>query len=598
MIVKMKKLTLLVSEKDREDLLVRLRKLGIVHIKNVSKSASGELASAEAACAQVKNAISILSDHAVHSEAEKVSCGYSEALQCAGEVALLARDRDDSIKTAQDIEAGMSWFEPWGAFDPEDLSKLEEKGVFVELYRLTKKEFLKVRHRKDVRIIKEDKQYKYIAHLRTKESEEFVFDKIKLPKESFESLYARHETLKHKIDEIRNTLRIKARIADSLKGHLSTFEARQNFLSVMYGMKEEEGFSYLQGFCPVDKVQDIITLSKNRRLGYLMEEPDESMDVPTLIRNPKWINIISPVFKFMNTVPGYTEYDISLWFLLFFSLFFAMLVGDAGYGVLFTVITFLARRKFRKVPPEPFRLMYVLSFATIIWGAVTGTWFGVEKIAQLPFFNALVIERINSFVDGNQNFMIYMCFVIGAVHLSIAHFITAVKRINTLRALAEFGWISTIWGLFFTAGTLVLDKPFPKTGGYLLIAGVSLVLLFSNPQKNIIKGILTSLANIPLKIISSFADVVSYLRLFAVGYASVVLASTFNTLGGDVGFGNIISGIGAALIIFIGHTLNIVLALMAVIVHGVRLNMLEFSGQMGMEWSGKEYEPFREMNSV
>ena len=190
--------------------------------------------------------------------------------------------------------------------------------------------------------------------------------------------------------------------------------------------------------------------------------------------------------------------------------------------------------------------------------------------------------------------MIYMCFVIGVIQLSIAHFIKAFRIINTFRALAEAGWVLILWGLFFTAGTLVLAKPFPAFGGYLLMAGVALVLLFSNPQKNIIKGILVSLGTIPLRIISSFSDVVSYLRLFAVGYASLVLANTFNNMAMQIGFNNVLSGLGAAFIMFFGHTLNIVLGLMAVIVHGIRLNMLEFSGQMDMEWSGREYDPFRE----
>jgi V/A-type H+/Na+-transporting ATPase subunit I len=121
-----------------------------------------------------------------------------------------------------------------------------------------------------------------------------------------------------------------------------------------------------------------------------------------------------------------------------------------------------------------------------------------------------------------------------------------------------------------------------------------LLLVFSEPQKNILKAIVSSLTNIPLKIVGSFADIVSYLRLFAVGCATVVLASTFNDIVMGIGFNSIISGMIAAIILFLGHTLNIILGFMAVIVHGIRLNMLEFSGQMGMGWSGKEYSPFKE----
>jgi len=131
------------------------------------------------------------------------------------------------------------------------------------------------------------------------------------------------------------------------------------------------------------------------------------------------------------------------------------------------------------------------------------------------------------------------------------------------------------------------------TSGLLLI-GSLLLLAFSEPQRNIFKAMAASLTNIPLKIVSSFADIVSYLRLFAVGYASVVLAGTFNNITASIGFHSIPAGLASAGILFIGHLLNLVLGFMAVIVHGIRLNMLEFSGQMGMGWSGKEYTPFKE----
>ena len=119
------------------------------------------------------------------------------------------------------------------------------------------------------------------------------------------------------------------------------------------------------------------------------------------------------------------------------------------------------------------------------------------------------------------------------------------------------------------------------------------MLFFSNPQKNILKGVLHTLVDMPLKVISSFSDIVSYLRLFAVGYASVIVASSFNDMALEIGFGSILSSALAALVLFLGHAINITLGLMAVVVHGVRLNMLEFSGHLNMQWSGKIYKPFK-----
>ncbi|UCD54683.1 MAG: hypothetical protein JSV93_03940 [Candidatus Omnitrophota bacterium] len=593
MVVRMKKLTLLVSETGREELLLKLRKLGTLHVKNVTKPSAREIGSLEGAISQVKKTISILENYPIPASG-KISWGMQEIPGNAKEVVSIAGEKEEAIRNLEYVKSQIEWYRPWGSFNPEDIERLKQKKIFVTLYRTSKGALKKLGEKKNIHIISRDKQYAYLALICDNPDERLPFEEIEPARHSFDEFHKRRESLEIRLKEIESILENMAGAKDCLKNCLPKLEKKYNFLNVMHGMKEEKKFSYLRGFCPADKVKEVVALAKAHGAGYLIEEPDEPLETPTLIRNPGWVSIINPVFKFMNTLPGYNEYDISLWFLMFFSIFFAMLIGDGGYGLLFVALTFFARRKLKNVRKEPFLLMYTLSFATVIWGAITGTWFGAERIAQMPFLNALVVERIDSFVTTNQNFMIYMCFVIGVIQLSIAHFIRAFRIINTFKALAEAGWILTLWGLFFTAGTLVLNKPFPAFAGHFLVAGATLVLLFSNPQKNIIKGILLSLGTIPLKIVSSFSDVVSYIRLFAVGYASLVLASTFNNMAMQVGFDNVMSGLGSALIMFFGHALNIALCLMAVIVHGIRLNMLEFSGQMGMEWSGREYNPFRE----
>lgn len=594
MIVKMKKVTILVSEKQRQELLIRLRRLGIVHIENINKPSADEVRALKEEIDQANKALTVLRQYYKVAPPVTAHKEYIRIHDEAGEITSLYREKDVQARALAKIEEQIDEFKPWGAFNPQDIKDLKVKGVSARLYHADRKAFRKMDKPEGLHIISEDKRSVYFAHFYKGEEEELVFEKVKLPEVNFDDLYNRQEALGKRIGEIESILRSKVHAIDSIREYLSALEKRLIFLNVKHGMGEEKGFAYLQGFCPEESVKDIAGLSDTYGFGYLAELPDNPDETPTLIRNPKWISIINPIFKFMNTTPGYNECDISLWFLVFLSVFFAMLIGDAGYGVLFAAAAFFARRKLKNLPPEPFRLVYLFSFTTIIWGAITGTWFGFEKIAQLPFLNLMVIDKINSFGSGNENFIIHICFIIGVIHLSIAHLITASRIINSLKVLAEIGWISILWGLFFTAATLVLGKPFPLFAGYLLAVGVALLILFSNPQKNILKGILISLSNIPLKIIGSFSDVVSYLRLFAVGYASVVVASSFNEMAMQLGFNNIITSLGAALILFLGHTLNIVLGLMAVIVHGVRLNMLEFSGQIGMEWSGKEYAPFCE----
>lgn len=592
MIVKMKKLTILASAKDRESLLINLRNLGTLHIKNITKPAADEINTSEDAITQAREAISALKMASQGHKFNNITCTPPQIPINIKKINSLSTERDDITRELDDINEKIAYFKPWGAFNPEDLELLRKKNLFIRLYRATTPGFNKQKNL-HLHIISRDKQYVYFTHISHNPDEILPFIEIKLPQESHETLYKRQSSLKIRAKEIESELKDKARLINCIEAYLPGLEEKHTFLNAMYGMKDEKDFLYMQGFLPIDRVKDITSLAKKQGFGYLLEDPDKPEETPTLIRNPRWINIIKPVFQFMKTIPGYKEYDISPWFLIFFSLFFAMLIGDAGYGMLFAGVTFFAARKFKNAPREPFKLLYLLSATTIVWGTITGTWFGVEEIARLPFLNPLVINGIDSFVSTNQNFMIYLCFIIGVIHLSIAHLIKAASIINSLKALAEIGWIFLLWGLFFIAGTFILGRPLPYLTDKLFIIGASLVILFSNPQKNMLKGILISLADIPLKIIGSFSDVVSYLRLFAVGYASVVMAATFNNMAADLGFNSIATGLASASILFIGHALNILLGLMAVIVHGIRLNMLEFSGQMGMEWSGTEYTPFQ-----
>jgi len=596
MIVKMKKITIVISEKDNEKFLKEVRTLGIVHVKHVAEPSGDGLLSCDRTIEDTKEAISTLESIKITKKV-KNNTGKPTLFpeDYVKKVISLTREKDNEKRCLEDTSSQLELFKPWGSFDPNDLGALNKKGISVKLYRTTKREYKKAKPKGVIKIIKEDKHYIYLAYINNKlDGEKLPFREIEPPKESCEELYKREEDLKHRIWEIDNTLSDIARFTKVLKKYLFSLQDKHTFLSTLYGMGKEERISYIQGFCPSEKTPLIQNLSQSFQAAYLIEDPPEGEEVPTLVRNPKWIRIISPVFKFMNTIPGYKEYDISFPFLVFFSLFFAMLIGDAGYGLLFVSLTFLAQLKLKKAPKEIFFLLYVLSFATIAWGAITGTWFGSEEIAKMPFFNALIISEFNSFSPTSQNFMLYFCFIIAVMHLTIAHLIVAIKKINTLMAISDIGWILTIWGLFFVAGTLIVNKPFPPYAVYFLISGVIFILLFSSPQKNFIKGILITIVNAPIKIISSFSDVVSYLRLFAVGYASVAVASTFNNMAESLGWNTIAAGLGSAVILFFGHTLNIILGFMAVVVHGIRLNMLEFSGQMGMEWSGKEYDPFKE----
>jgi len=292
--------------------------------------------------------------------------------------------------------------------------------------------------------------------------------------------------------------------------------------------------------------------------------------------------------KLLELVPGYNEIDISPLFIVFFSLFFGILIGDAGYGLIYFLLNLWLHKKFgHKIKDKSvFFLFYILSFCAIIWGLLTATFFGQEWLLNIgikPLIPAL----------GNAVFIQALCFFIGALHLSLAHGWRAVQKVPALIALAEVGWICIIWAVFFLAKNLILGDVFPGFGSWLIIAGLLLVLFFTNPQKNILKTIGGGLGKIALSLINNFTDVVSYIRLFAVGLATVAIADAFNAMAAGIfKKGDWLTIIAAALIAISGHVLNVILGPMSVLVHGVRLNVLEFCSHANVTWNGFAYKPF------
>jgi len=181
--------------------------------------------------------------------------------------------------------------------------------------------------------------------------------------------------------------------------------------------------------------------------------------------------------------------------------------------------------------------------------------------------------------------------MIGAVHLSLAHLWNIVRDPRSLQSIAQFGWLCTTWTMYFVALKMVLGLPAPGFTLPLFLTGVVCIVLFMTPVRQL-KGEWFNHAMLPLSLVSNFVDVVSYIRLFAVGTASFAVANNFNAALTPM-FGQWMSGVAAALFLVVAHGLNIILCLMGVMVHGVRLNTLEFSGHVGMQWTGIPFRPFR-----
>ncbi len=589
MIVAMKKAFLVVQNKDADNSIRNLRRLGLLHIENERDPKGQEINSIHDNLNLVNQAIGILGSITKEPLAGGGEHKKQEELKTVIQHIIDAHKRYEHLKEySVTLKSRINQWERWGDFDPADIQALKNKNIYLRFYEVLKNQLNNFP--RDVVIKKIFTQGAMVNCLAISIGEpEVIFKEIELPHASLTAMRERleHDTLI--LAAIQDNIVEYVAYLDDLLTLKNSLHKDLEFYEALYGMGQEDELTYLKGYIPFDTERNLIAAAKREGWGILLKEPSENDNVPTLMRNPAWASLIRPVLKLLEIIPGYRELDISPVFIIFFSIFFGMLIGDAGCGLVYLLLTFISQRKLgRKIKDKSvFFLFYVLSSCAIIWGLLIGSFFGQEWLLKAGF--KPLAPSLN-----NVSFIQAFCFLIGAVHLSIAHTWRAVLKAPSLTALADLGWISIIWAAFFLAKTLLLGDGFPSFGRGLIIAGLLFVLFFTNPQRNILKGLGEGLGTIALGLMNNFTDVVSYVRLFAVGLAGTAIADAFNSMAAGINKGTIFTLVVSLLILIAGHALNIILGPISVLVHGVRLNVLEFSGHANVSWSGFEYKPLSE----
>ncbi len=588
MIVQMKKATIIIQDKDASTAVRDLAKLGVMHIQRDLSPHGKETAVLQEELSAVNTVLGILNWAKGLTElnipAAKVPGDW---MFCARHINDLWKRYDQLDVYSNNMRYQISVWCPWGDFDPAEIRHLKQKGISVRFFQVPRKE---LKNFPSGAVVKEIFAQGNTVFCTVFFQGEFECNlkEIIPPKQGLSQMHSKLLEDQKTMESIKQEIIRSTRYADDFVEKKRHLEKEIEFLGVLNGLGKSEKISYLSGFIPVDALDRLILWAKERKWGLMVNDPRQDDNVPTLIRNPGWVSLIKPVFKLLEIIPGYHELDISLPFLFFFSIFFGMLIGDAGYGLIYLLLTFWAYIKSgkRAADKSPFFLFYILSFCAIIWGLLTGTFFGQAWLAGIykPLLPAL----------SDSKALQAFCFSLGAIHLTIAHAWRAVLKIPSLSALADLGWVCVLWTAFLLAKTLILGDNFPSFGNYLIILGVILVVFFTNPQRNLFKAVGAGIGTLLLNLMNNFTDVVSYVRLFAVGLAGVAIADTFNAMAGSVGQANFIALLLSAVILLAGHALNIVLGPMSVLVHGVRLNVLEFSGHANVTWSGLEYKPFKE----
>ena len=622
MILPMKKLTLLVLDSEKQAALKILRNFGAVHIEKEA-AASETLTELQGQYTKLLQAETLINDAKPKKSGKDTANSRtfsSEALFAeVDEVLQFKAEQSDGIAAITKLTGDIETYAPWGNFEPDDIRNLAKKGIFLTAAELSEKSYAALPETvKTIRLASGKKTVRFILCTETAALPEGLppdFHPLALPEQSPAAMRAELEKLRKQLPSYKEKIGAKAGILTALHTEMQRLSKEIEFETIHAGMTaiplEEntaEGrqpirLARLSGYVLAEKHQDFAGLAKANGWAFISDDPAEEDAVPTALRHNRFVQLLTPLTDFLGTVPGYREPDISLWFLLFFGIFFAMIFGDAGYGGILVLLSLIGIGKAKgKGQPAPLamQMFLYLGLLTVVWGTATCNWFGIPvdyipawlKNCSVPAISNATEESIR-----NANLMLF-CFTLGLVQLTIGHLISIVRNIRSPQILGHIGSIAMLCGMYVVVLSLVVSREQYQINQPVLIAiggGFALNFIFSNYQTGIGQSIIESFKNIItmfLGVVNVFADIMSYIRLWAVGLAGSAISATVNQMAGPA-LGSFLIFLGV-LLLFFGHGLNYIMNVLSVIVHGVRLNTLEFSNHVGLTWAGFKYEPFAE----
>ncbi|HCO94199.1 MAG TPA: hypothetical protein DIU00_09645 [Phycisphaerales bacterium] len=599
MIVPMSKVYIVTQSHNRNRLLDALGQLGVVHVEPVDPGKAVAKEFTVHAISTISRGLQVLQGIEPSGDTPEISPldTAKEALSIQKAIA----NEKDHLNT---LHRKASQLTLWGNLELRQLEQLRSTGIDIKFFSIAQKDLAEIEAEcvetiaelpgRDVMVAVIDRNGQFQAPERAKEIPWPATDLPTVRKEAAE--------VDASIKQHNKRLAELANLSEAMSRQIRHYKTEAEICVVQNSGLASDALFALQGWTPSCKADSLSDSLAERDITAAVEllPVEEEEQPPTLIEYPRWARPIKALFDMLGTLPGYKEYDVSPFFMIALPLFAAMLIGDAGYGAILAVAGLAFYKKIVRAAGKPAaHLLIIFGLATMLWGILTANYFGITPqsfigIGREGIANAMLAIAPLWRSDGEEARALIMkiSLIIGCIHLVSAHLHNVVKLFPDSRTFAEIAWVVIlvdmlvlIWHLMFIG----VDQ-MPAAVGYVLLIGLVATSWFTAPMSNPLKRFLIGLASSILPLLGTFSDIMSYIRLFAVGLASFYIADAFNGLGAKVA--GSATWIGGAPIVIFGHTLNIGLAAIAIFAHGVRLNMLEFSNNIGVKWAGYAYRPF------
>ena len=606
MITKMKKLTFLVYHKEYEEFLNSLRELGVVHIVEKQQGAADntELQENIRLFNRLAATLKLLQNQKHEKNAVIATEGgtATRGMQVLDEVDALQTEHGKLSQQLQSYAKEKEVLEVWGNFEPTGIQKLKDAGYIIGFYSCSEGNYKEEWETEYNAMIVNRISSKVFFVTVTKAGQEVDLDveQAKLPAYSLSRLEALYDTTEQAIEgNEKKLVALSETDIPSLKAALKELQSQIEFSKVVLSSEQTAGdkLMLIEGWAPAYSKVEIEAYLNDAHVYYEITDPMPGDNVPIRLNNKGFFAWFEPICK-LYMLPKYNELDLTPFFAPFFMVFFGLCLGDSGYGLFLFLGATAYRLLAKKVTPSMksiISLIQVLSASTFFCGLLTGTFFG----ANIYDLDWPIVQRLKHAVLMDNNDMFRLSLILGVIQILFGMVLKAVNQtiqFGFKYAIATIGWIillvsTAVSALFASSELLSMGGTAYKV--VLCISG-AMIFLFNTPGKNIFMNIGLGLWDSYNMVTGLLGDVLSYVRLFALGLSGGILAGVFNSLAVGMSPDNVIAGpIVMVLIFVIGHAINIFMNVLGAMVHPMRLTFVEFFKNSGYEGGGKEYKPFR-----
>lgn len=612
MIAKMKKYTFLVFHKEYEKFLEKIRELGVMHVQT-KESGIPEDADLAEQLNQSKEIVDVVT------ELEKRNDGgikYAPLDVKTGEDVLatyktLVASRDKLQQDLQKVEKDAHLIQPWGNFSFETLAKIKaEQGYDVRFYSCNASKYNADWEKEfgAFKISSAGSSLNFVTVTPETMEIEIDADIVKLPSRSLDELAKAKSLIEQEQVKAEEAItNLSGEALDKLIALQKQLQQSIELSNVKLGTQSEaeDRLMILEGWVPVDEEQSLLVLLKQQSVYYETRKAAIKDTVPVLLKNSAFAKLFESIGE-LYTLPSHKELDLTPFFAPFYMLFFGFCLGDAGYGLLIMLGTLIGLGKVKANVKPLMILGFLLGLSTTLMGVVGGTFFGImlhPDDYKYAFELSGWLKTYQGYILSSDNLML-VALGLGYFQVIFAMFINLVNKIIQLgfkHGFAQMGWIIIVMITipFYAMGTMeiISVELANKVAMISGIVGAIPALFMNTPGKNIFLNFGTGLWDAYGMASGLLGDVLSYIRLFALGISSAILGNVFNSLAMDLSPDTVVlRQIVMILILLFGHGLNFFMAALGSFVHPLRLTFVEFYKNAGFEGGGVKYAPFKEVN--